>query len=260
MERSTFLVHVAYGALASIIFLGPGLGCRTPVDTNPNFTVNQEKDIPVPRNFQFDTDKSSNYNLYSDPKNVGYFRSSILYYYGDQEVGNLVPWYIDQMKLDGWNFKDTRDELDKKRLSFTKGSESAVIWLYREYDGRFDRFQTYVRADIHPTPPEEMAVEEIINPPAQDWASEGAEIPEKDVSAEPASFKKGEEEEGDPESGLGGKSKGRKANRPSDGEDRVNAPGASPNKQVVNEDVEEENTEGASSGDESPDDGEGSGN
>src|SRR6185503_1919204 len=128
--------------LASHPLLFLAAGCMsTDVDQNRNFSAGiQQKDIPVPLNFEFDKDRSYSYIPYNSGE--GSFRSWSGYYYGDQQVGNLIPWYQKQMVVDGWVLKGDTSALSKKGLIFTKGDETATIWMYREFDARIDRFQT----------------------------------------------------------------------------------------------------------------------
>ena len=133
-------------------------------DTDPNFTVRQEDDIPVPESFIFDKDRSSSYIRYADRKMFGSFRSGWAMYYGDQQVGVLVHWYAEQMKKDGWAQKSVTDNLGKKCLTFAKVDDTAEILLNRDFDPRFDKYLTYITARIRPTRTEELTTDEILNP------------------------------------------------------------------------------------------------
>jgi len=153
-----FLVVSGFGLYAVWI---PGCLTRGGLDEHPDFSPGvQQNDIPVPLNFQFDRDQS--YSLIRFGSGVGSFRSWVGYYYGDQQVGNLVPWYVEQMTVDGWTHRDTRTELARRRLTFVKGDETATVWLYREFIPRFDRYQTVVKAEIHPTALQDRSPQEIL--------------------------------------------------------------------------------------------------
>src|SRR6185295_17906256 len=116
-------------------------GCmHREMDVSPDFTFGvQQNDIPVPLGFQFDKDRSEAYSYikYSST-GVGSFRSWKGFYFGDTQVGNLVPWFKSQMAVDGWRYKTTQEELMRKGLQFSKADETASIWLYREFDSRFE--------------------------------------------------------------------------------------------------------------------------
>ena len=164
-------------------------------DPNPYYSVTQEKDIPAPRDFLFDKDRSYTYTLYRDPKGIGSFRNTTLYYFGDQHVGKLVPWYQEQMRADGWAYKENRDDQDRRCLVFTKTNETATIQIYREFDKRKDRYLTFIQAEIHPTRTEEMASDELMNAPTPlgadvksggEAASESAMPADDEISPRPA--------------------------------------------------------------------------
>jgi hypothetical protein len=166
MQKSIGAVHWVFAWPFFVLAL-TGAGCMHSElgDPNPYYSVTQEKDIPAPRDFLFDKDRSYTYTLYRDPKGIGSFRNTTLYYYGDQHVGKLIPWYQEQMRADGWNYKENRDDQDRRCLVFTKTNETATIQIYREFDKRKDRYMTFVQAEIHPTRTEEMASDELMNAP-----------------------------------------------------------------------------------------------
>jgi hypothetical protein len=143
-------------------FWAAGCGLQRDLDSNDEFSLGiQQNDIPVPLNFQFDKDQSFAFIKY-DRTAVGSFRSWVGFYYGDQQIGNLIPWYQKQMTADGWAYRDQKEEGDKRCLRYSKGDEMASIWLYRDFDHRSNRYHTVVRAEVHPTPLEELAPEEAV--------------------------------------------------------------------------------------------------
>ena len=139
----------------------PGCASHDAIDYSSGFTTGvQQSDIPVPLNFRFDPNRGYDYQSYRT--GVGSFRSWRGFYYGDHQVASLIPWYQQQMTVDGWTYRDTREEEGMRCLRFQKGDETASIWLYRDYDQRLDRYVSIVRAEIHPTPNEELSHEEAI--------------------------------------------------------------------------------------------------
>src|SRR5437867_1618219 len=121
IDRRVFAVLLALCAAALLI---PGCMAYVERDSDPSFSEGvQQDDIPVPRYFQFDKDQSYAFIRYASP-GPGSFRSWTGYYYGDQQVGNLVPWYVQQMGADGWSYRDTQTEQEQKRLTFQKGEET----------------------------------------------------------------------------------------------------------------------------------------
>ncbi len=232
-------------------------GCESYQKQDPardeNWTVRQDKDIAAPRNFTLDKDQSRSFILYDYTTGVGGFRCTTNYYYGDQQIGNLVPWYVEQMRIDGWAHKSTSDESEKKRMVFTKtgvmGDETGTVWIYREFDPRFDKYLTFVKTEVHPTRSEDMAVEDLLPSDAGTRTPAPAATPEGGVepAAEPA-----------------GKDIIRSA-LPEDEEDAGIAPAAARtaapretaktgNKQVVNEEPAPENNESRGEEQTSPDD------
>ncbi len=240
---------VSGGLLLGLVHLSPGCMHSELSDPNPYISVTQEKDIPAPRDFQFDKDRSFTYTLYRDPKGVGSFRTSTLYYYGDQQVGKLVPWYLEQMKADGWGHKETSDNQDKRCLTFTKGSETATVLLYREFDPRMDRYLTFVQAEVHPTRTEEMASEDLLNAPILPDRSGRAEGTETTTESPSPSDEEIESrvKTGGGDSGIimdsPGGGKGIRTAVPSHITRETSEIGAEGNKQVVNEEVGAENNE-----------------
>ncbi len=159
-------VFAALLGLIALLLTLPGCLTQSRLEADPNFVSGvQEDDIPVPIDFRFDKERSHSYIAYKR-MNVGQFRSSASFYYGEHQPAVLVPWYKDQMARDGWAFKDARVHMEKNHIVFTKGDETAVVRLYREFSHKADRYQTVVEAEIHPTRAEDMAPEEALKNPA----------------------------------------------------------------------------------------------
>jgi hypothetical protein len=260
MERS-FCSAAVVGALMGLVCLIGG-GCATDSDTSPYFSVKQEHDIPPPLSFKWDKDnpETFSYIAYDDPKGVGYFRSSTNVYYGDEQIVNLVPWYIEQMKKDGWIHKETSFAEGKKRLVFKKGDETATIWLYRKFDTRMDRNLTFVKAKVSPTPVEAMSTEEAIEigEPASVGTTPASTAPEsipsldadlKEIIEGPRGAKEGEAN-AQPASGRAASQGAASQGAASESKTESLEKPAGKNKQVVNEGSDRENSEDSSSVDE----------
>ncbi len=243
--------HVSAMVLAAQPLLFLASGCMSAdLDQNRDFSAGiQQKDIPVPLNFEFDKDRSFSFIRYNSGE--GSFRSWSGFYYGDQQVGNLIPWYQKQMVVDGWALKGETSDLRRKGLTFVKGDETATVWVYREFDARIDRYQTVVNAEIHPTPTEDKTPDEVLASLAPAPLSVGAppasSSPDKDSSpgAARAGLRKGEEPPASP------RRIPLKTNPPT-----PRKAGAG-NKPVVNEEAGDENNEEPPAGDDAtPVDGE----
>jgi len=236
--------------IASHPLLFVAAGCMsTDVDQNRDFSAGiQQKDIPVPLNFEFDKDRSYSFIRYNSGE--GSFRSWSGFYYGDQQVGNLLPWYQKQMVVDGWTLKADTAELSKKGLIFTKGDETATVWIYREFDARIDRFQTVVNAEIHPTPTEHKTPDEVL-----------ASLAPSPFSTDPASGEDPQAKNAGPAPSRGGLKKegtpGPLRTLPPKAKSLPAAKGASGNNPVVNEVTGDENNEEEPAADDpTPEDGE----
>ncbi len=159
-------VFMALLVLFPAVLSLPGCLTYSRLEADPTFVSGvQEDDIPVPIDFRFDKERSYSYIAYTR-MSVGRFRSSKSYYYGEHQPAVLVPWYKNQMARDGWGFKDSSVELEKNNLLFTKGDETAIVRIYREFSHKADRYQTVVEAEISPTRAEDMEPEEALNTPA----------------------------------------------------------------------------------------------
>src|SRR6266545_4738816 len=148
IHSSRFLTSVVL-AVHPLFFLAAGC-MSVDLDQSRDFSAGiQQKDIPVPLYFEFDKDRSYSFIRYNSGE--GSFRSWSGFYYGDQQVGNLIPWYQKQMVVDGWTSKGETADLNRRGLTFVKDDETATIWVYREFDTLIDRYRTVVNAEIHPT-------------------------------------------------------------------------------------------------------------
>lgn len=238
------------------IILLPGCGSWHVRDSDPFFVDGvQQDDIPVPLYFQFDRDRSVAYTAYAAP-GVGSFRSWTGYYYGDQQVGNLVPWYEEQMRIDGWAHRDTRVEQDRKRLTFQKGDETATIWLYRQFDHRLDRYTTVVQAEIHPTPAQQLSPEQLAGLTGREEASLAPSSFRGEATGEAPRVRRINHRQKSSETKAAPLVPSRSQPRPSSSRSPAAPPAAAPgNKPVVFEEVGAENNEETPAGEEfAPDD------
>lgn len=150
-------------AVSALAFLALASSCQSyRLDRIPGVVEDvHQDDVPIPRDFyQLDRGENWSYNAYSS--GPGKFRSWVGEYVGYKQLRDLATWYERQMVLDGWVHKST-EEGDPRIITFVNSnSERARITLLRRFNQQEDRFQTVIRAEVGPQPPETMDLEEML--------------------------------------------------------------------------------------------------
>lgn len=141
-------------AIACGLELAGGAACVTPPDGIKTIEGKEQEDIPVPKSLELQKSYSP---LAAEEAN---FRSWHGYYRGPGQFGDLPPWYVTEMRKQGWTFLGVDGSESEKRLLFSKGDETAKIEIYRELDSHAGAFVNVVHAEIHPRGIEDVAFEE----------------------------------------------------------------------------------------------------
>jgi len=116
---------VRWGAL---VVLGLSLGAcavNAPEGIQVSFGY-QADDIPMPRKFQFDDQRSWAWRKFEDTALK--LRCFKLYYTGDEPIANLVNWYTEQMGQHQWSHVSTEGE-HTKTLRFQNDTEEATVTI-----------------------------------------------------------------------------------------------------------------------------------
>lgn len=117
--------------LGVLVAVGLGLGAcavNTPEGIQVTFGY-QYDDIPAPRKFQFDDQRSWAWRKFENTALK--LRCFKLYYTGDVPVAELVNWYNEQMGQHQWSHVATEGE-HSKILRFHNDTEEATVTIERK--------------------------------------------------------------------------------------------------------------------------------
>mgnify|MGYP001608965977 FL=1 len=94
----------------SVVFCLSGLlgtSCVTPLSGIKTVDMTEQEDIPVPKNFELKHSYSPDWKFDLEEAK---FRSWTGEYSGVAQVGEIVPWYITEMRGHKWHYRGMEEK------------------------------------------------------------------------------------------------------------------------------------------------------
>ncbi len=158
-RASTCAAVFSTALIVGFLLAAPGCAIKGPPPLEGVTENVDQPDIPVPRGFK--RVYSWSFDGFADTE--GHFRSWEGQYVGLTKRREIVDWYRDRMPDNGWLLKSSHASGSKNVLEYTKGNvDDAVVTVSAKFYPDEDTYKTVVTAEVKPTAPEELQVEDVL--------------------------------------------------------------------------------------------------